>query len=680
MLSKLSEGPKEHYYLRKKTKRENFIAIDNIVLSQTKIELLYISKTPYKSNDYSYIKFSFSDKINLSKLIQNKVQSLLFNIDKNEIYILDKVELGNEDESKKEHFIIPIYLKKVNTWYINLIPKIKGYFFECIFYSRLKEKLPENLIFKDILLLNSFDKYNLKYRKAMSIINAEKIFIKDYINNISLDSNSYKICVRIQENGKMLSSVHELKLEEKINTQFSKLKPNTDHISRIFNIFDEFKKNKSTLDLKIQNKDLDDDKALKHFLKKYIYAKKSYNEIPNINNDEVNLMKEYILKLVLKFIFIDIDKEESIKNKKQKYNNMCLNLIDKITQIITEIEQFANNKENSLILKYRLYRATLYNLYSIIKKNSSNNYKCLKNLSKYNQKIIDINSSSETNPYHKAIKFLENVADNLNEDSALFDLLLQYNSGISDDIKLLFKRKNKKNQENKLDCSKYELSMQTVKEVVNHLKDILPSFIIRYTANNDVYAFYSCLNDVIFLNEQKTFNNSNIIELNDTDMDMDGYTLPIVIILLHECWGHKKVLSSNNKKRDSPIRNYIKSQNFNEEQIYLIDEKTGEIKGESGLGIEFLITGVKYNNIFSKYLLSNKDENNDNLLNVKLWVQSDFKEFQQLLSKNIEELYEDDIDSLLNKNREDDDSINDRRLNSITYYEDDVEIGILYKI
>ena len=505
----------------------------------------------------------------------------------------------------------------------------------------------------------------------MSIINIEKIFAKDYINNLSLDSNSYKLCVRIKENGKMCSSVHELKIEEEIISQISTLEANINHIDRIFKIFDEFKKNISLEILKEKNKDLDNDNALKHFMKNYIYFKKSYYEIPSINNNEVNLIKEYILKLVLKNLFIDIDKKKSTKEQIQQYNNMRKTLIEKIIQIINDIEQYTNNKENSLILKFRLYRATLYNLYSVIKKNSSNKFICLKTLSEYNQKIIDINSSSKRNPYHKAIKFLENVAENLNEKSCLFDLLLQYNSGVSDDIKL-FKREEEKNIKG---YSKFELTMQTVKEVVNHLKEILPSFIIRFTANKNNYAFYSILNDVIFLNEKKTFKNKNINELEG----LNENTLPIVVLLMHECWGNKKVASSNKIERDSSVHNYLMSQNLDEEEISILNKKTRKVKGESGLEIEYLIMDLKYNNIFSRYLLSNEDKNNENLLDVKLWVQPNFKKFKKLIIKNIQKFYGNDIETILNKNIEDEEDISDKRNTFEIYYEDDVEIGTLFK-
>ena len=48
--------------------------------------------------------------------------------------------------------------------------------------------------------------------------------------------------------------------------------------------------------------------------------------------------------------------------------------------------------------------------------------------------------------------FLKDIVHNLNEHSCLFDLLLQYNSGISNDMDLL-RRKKKKYEDNDTNMS-----------------------------------------------------------------------------------------------------------------------------------------------------------------------------------------------------------------------------------
>ena len=279
---------------------------------------------------------------------------------------------------------------------------------------------------------------------------------------------------------------------------------------------------------------------------------------------------------------------------------------------------------------------------------------------------MNLKKASKDSPFYKAIMFMKDITRNLNENSCLFDLLLQYNSGISNDIDLL-RRKRKRYKD--------EISMMTVKEVTEHLEEILPDFIIRYTSNDDIYAFYSSLNDIIFFNDKKTFQ-SNIIENYN---GYEHYTLPIVILLIHECWGHRKVALSNITNKDSTIRNYLISEDFEEDENILSD-KTGKVKGESGLEIEYLITGMKHDNIFSEYLLCNDAINNTNLLDINLWIQPNFKEFQNIMKKNCDEFYDSNIDELLKKNRENKTYKNQNRYFEGTYIVDDVEIGPLFKV
>ena len=150
-----------------------------------------------------------------------------------------------------------------------------------------------------------------------------------------------------------------------------------------------------------------------------------------------------------------------IKNIK----NNILKIINNITNIINDIDQFTKDAFNSSILRFRLYRSTLYNLYSLISEKSSNELACLEILSNYNQKITNIKASSKNNPYNNAVVFLQKIASELNEESALFYLLLKYNFGFSDNTK----------------C---EVNMLTINEVAEYLKNKIPEFIIRYTYDN----------------------------------------------------------------------------------------------------------------------------------------------------------------------------------------------------
>ena len=661
---------KNKQLLGKKTKRANFSKGElNKEKIFTTIKLINLCDKRNKAKCYTYIKFSFTDRIYLDSLIKYKNQSIELDIESDKIFIIDKIELGN-DIGNKVDFLIPIYINRTNTCYIDLKAKKKGYSFEFIFYAKTIKKLPEYFQYNDELQLREFDTYNLKYRKKLIILNVEDKVVNDYIQKVTFDSNSYKICVRINNKGNAFPSIHELKLEKKIRIRISSQKANTQHIIDILNLFEELKENKSLKSLITKYKYLYDDNALHQFIKHYDYIETSYLDIPNIDDNDVNLIKEYLLKLIVKYLFIKISKNKKPAQIK-KINNNIMKMINNITNIINDIEQFTKDLENSNILKFRLFRATLYNLYSAISGNSSNKEVCIEILSKYTQKIIDIRTCSRDDPYYNAVEFLKDVANNINEDSALFDVLMQYNSGISDDINLF--NKEKKYCEND---TKYEISMITVSDIAEHLKNILPEFIVRYTLDNEVDSFYSTLNDLIFINEKKSL---KLDEISDLD-ELTEYTLPIVILLLHECWGHRKVAISNKIVKDSPIRNYLRSENFDEELIKVIKENTGKIKGESGLELEYLLTGDNKSRIFPEFLLNYRYWQNENLLDVKLWVKSNFTDFQKLMIQNYREINKDHMNKIQNKNRE---SKKDNDLsvyNEKVYYIDGIKIGPFCKV
>ena len=571
------------------------------------------SKQRYNSlNDYSSIKFSFTDKINLTNLVQKKIQQIELDINSNnKIYIIDRIELTNENGNKIGVFIMPIYINKINTCYIDLKYKDnKGYFFEFIFYSKNENNLPEYLLNQNNEKLDAFDTYNLKYRKKINIINADYNFATKYINNMSLESNSNKICIRINDSGKMLSSVHKMRLEEKSDTKTNQIKANKNDITMINELFEDFKKTKSLELINKKYKSLNNSKVFKQFIKSYIYTNKDYLEIPNITSNDIDILKEYLLKLVIQYFFIN--PKESKKTSKELlefYKNDILTTINNIQSIINDIEEFAETQENSIILKFRLYRATINNIYNVIKKYSSDKIVTIEMLSTYKQKIMNIKNSSQSNPYNKAIKFLKEIVENLNEDSYLFDVLFQYNCDISEDAVKLQKK-----DKNEIVFLNHELSMLTVKEVTNHLKSILPDFIVRYTGPNEVFASYAFLNDIIFFNEQKSFNKNEIINFDGKSQ----YIVPIVIIFFNECLGNKTIYSNNKLRKDSPSSNYIRKGNL-EEQILETYNKDLIIKGRSGLQIENLIAGKLNKAIVSKYLLTPCNTHNSSILNSKLW-------------------------------------------------------------
>ena len=232
-------------------------------------------------------------------MIAKKRQTINLELDSDKIYDIYKIELINSNQTERQFFYLPIYINKINKCYINLRPKKRPFCFQYIFYKKTGLDIPKHLLYKNGIKLTEFDFYNLKYRKKINVINVEKSFANKYIKtNLSLDNNSYKICVRINQNGKELSSVHEIRYEEKSNTKISTLnyiKNSFNEIKTIYQLFKEFKENKSIQTLK-QNKKykhLTNGCVFNRFIKQYIYANKSYSEMDNINENDVNILCQY---------------------------------------------------------------------------------------------------------------------------------------------------------------------------------------------------------------------------------------------------------------------------------------------------------------------------------------------------------------------------------------------------
>ena len=633
---------------------------------RTTIRLIYLGEKKNKkdrNNEYTYIKFSFSEEISLKDLHKTIIQNEELDINSNKIWITDKIELGNG--KKKLNFIVSIYINKINTYYIDLTPKEKQYCFEFIFYSKTIKELPKYIQYRNGEQLDKFDNYELKYRKKLCVINADIFLAKDYLEGIDLDPNSYKICVRIKKNGMKIPSIHELKQEkEKIRTKPNVI-ANKKDIEDIFKLFNDIKSNKSFEYIQKTYGHLNNGN-FENFVEKYPSINKNYSEILNINKNDADIFKEQLLKIIINYFFVN-DKDSYIKSK-----NAILDIIKNIKGIIYDIEEFSKDSDNCDLLRFRLYRATVYNLYSISKKLPTNKKICLQDLKKYNQEIINLKIIDIDNPYYKARNFLKQIAQNLDEKSSLFDILMQYNSGISKDIIL----SNKKGEKNRKDFSKYELSLITVEELKKHIIKILPDFIIKYVYNDDNYAFYSNYNDIIFINEFKTFRKSEI-----NNFYFSEYTVPLVTLLIHECWGHAKVCLSN-KGRNSPIRNYLRSQNFEENSLTIpYGKNKSKIKGESGFEIEFLITGKRdLSNIYETYLLSGDDINNNNLLNTALWTNSNFQNLRSLILNNIKASSPNEANTYYNKNKEKENKENSRLYFMETYFINGVEYGPFFKI
>ena len=154
-----------------------------------------------------------------------------------------------------------------------------------------------------------------------------------------------------KKQGSNLNSIHKLKLEEKINLLITSLKANEKDIEKIYELFENYKKNQSLEQIKEKYEDLYLAKVFKKFSKNYPFFDKHYIELTDLNNNDVNLIKEYLLKLVLKYFLFEIDENKKSKVEmellKEELSKMRLKLIDNIRKIIKDLD----NSTQEIILK-----------------------------------------------------------------------------------------------------------------------------------------------------------------------------------------------------------------------------------------------------------------------------------------------------------------------------------------
>ena len=142
----------------------------------------------------------------------------------------------------------------------------------------------------------------------------------------------------------------------------------------------------------------------------------------------------------------------------------------------------------------------------------------------------------------------------------------------------------------------------------------------------------------------------------------------------------KKVAQSNKIIKESPIRNYLRSENFDEELVKVLDENTGKMKGESIVELEYLLTGSNKSRYFQEFLLDHKNSQNENLLKVNLWVKPDFTNFKLIMLNNHKEIFNDKIAETKSKNRNDENDDDLSRYNMKVYDIDGVKVGPFFKV
>ena len=260
---------------------------------------------------------------------------------------------------------------------------------------------------------------------------------------------------------------------------------------------------------------------------------------------------------------------------------------------------------------------------------------------------LNIEKEKSYHAYVRAIEFIRNIIENLEEKSRLFEIFLYLDS---DEIENMLINNEEKidNINNRLGLGKiieqkkspteFGLNMLNINEVRADLLNLLPKYIIRINTNMKFIATYDKYSKIMFLNEFQLFKSDSIyltyIFESDDDLNI-GYVLPLVMEILHELYGHGKMRFINDKAK-TPEEYRDSKTNFCRNSLKRIIDKNKVIKySESGVVLEHFIS---QNRTIIKWLKTVQDIlYTKQVMDVNMWVDKDFNKLESLVANFIGE-------------------------------------------
>jgi len=517
---------------------------------------------------------------------------------------------------------------------------------ELFFYG--KKNLPTSIKYKGYDL-NDFNTNENEYRKAMCFANINPYDL-DCLNNETFKNkgykfteNSYQIFIMFAENNTIQYSLSIMKnasflSNETNNNEIEINKEDITDLNAFYSNYSSFLDNLSlglneeskqylSVDLDELNTEYDNIKKKKIF--NYLLDPLNYKIIQDA------LKPVYYSYFLFQYKYI-YDKGNTLSNfycylVNAKETNTAINnffnLLDKDINLIPE------EKVKMLKAVSEICNKSLFGKKSVT-----------------GIKYVNIEKINIDNPYQKAVELITNIVDHLNENSRLFETFLYFNSGTIEN-RLEKNKQIKYEITNSFDeiinytlgeyKTEFGLSLLNVEQVKDHLKKLIPKYIIRIETLTPFRAYFDKETNIMFINEEIMFNQKIMaMDLLFKEKDSDKYVVPIVIEIFHEMMSHGKVrLIEKGKKSPRCFRD--SKNNFEYNSIF----KMCKIEGgsfekmpipESGKIFEHFISGDK------SVILALKTPSIENVkfLNYKYWIGSDFefivKEIEQRnLNNNI---------------------------------------------
>ena len=576
--------------------------------------------------------FSEGNQIIIPKTILKKdsyVESFEINDKKSNIFLYSFVS------TIYEGIINHIYYDNTNN---EISPTI-----EMIFYG--KNFLPDEIHYKKIAL-NIFDNNNNKYRKRLCLANfspndLEYINHENFIrNNYIFEEISYQILIRFSTRDDFKYSLSYINYEsEENNINFSKeIFIKEDKIELLEKFRDDyliFLENLEAMNFLEFNNDI---------------SKNLSDDLKSLDNDFVKIQADNLFNYSCDPISYQIPK----KSLEIIHYSYLVFEYQSISRKGKKIEDFFLYKDFSL--QNKLLEETLFEKLNK-DKNLGNEDKikvlktvsnfCIKStIAKYainNIDYINIESIDKANPYFKAIELIKKIIDNLNENSRLFEVFLNFDSGSfmnfleqNEEIEYIIKDVFNNNIKGEFEKYKTEfgLSLLNLDQIKSHLKSLIPKVIIRIESPIRFRAYYDKETNIMILNEFIMFDNTlNYMNLNFKSDGSVKYIIPITLEILHEMFSHGKIRINNSEdltprfyrdsKNNFKYKSILKKCTTNKKEVKLLSVP------ESGRILENYISENSYViDVLKTALIENTK-----FLDIKYWIGSDFTELENEILK-----------------------------------------------
>ena len=370
-----------------------------------------------------------------------------------------------------------------------------------------EDKFPlEEISFKDgsedNIPVKDYDNIGNRYRRRFLVVNAPSEINLPIKNLNKIQENmSYKVVVL----PKTQILIYEIKKSEEI-------------IKNEINL-DEFKILQNRIEKVMNEKQEEEINEISNCLQSY----NSYFDQILINKEDFEWKLEEFQAYYFYHVFKLFFRSETEKNDRiRKFYLMSKSVFSKNYKIL--LCAFNINNYDKICAIRSLYEMICYD--SINKKN--------KNFLVGDYTFMDLYENKDS-CYNIAFKFINNIIDNLREDSLIFYPILQVNSGKGKDL-------NSENNTNEI----FEISMLNEEMIKRHLKALIPKFmfIVKHPSITDSRGATIRSTGTIFIYEDNIFHNDIGYNIEDYILKLpNDAAVNVSFTLSHEIFMHKKFRS-----------------------------------------------------------------------------------------------------------------------------------------